>query len=73
MDLNYFYLYMKYSVEEQETMIINWNLEVLTECEENHFHRRTIKHWYRLPREAAETPSLEVFKICLEKVLSNLV
>lgn len=70
MDHNYFYLYMKYSVGEQETMIINWNLEVLTECEENHFHRRTIKHWYR---EAAETPSLEVFKICLEIVLSNLV
>lgn len=34
MDHNDFYLYIKYSVGEQEK-IINWNLEVQTECEKN--------------------------------------
>lgn len=72
MDHNDIYLYTKCSVEEQETMMINRILKVLTECENKHFHKRTIKCWYRLPREVAETPSLEVFKTCLEKTLSNL-
>lgn len=72
MDHNDIYLYTKCSVEEQETMMINSILKVLTECKNKHFHKRTNKCWYRLPREVAETPSLEVFKTCLEKMLSNL-
>lgn len=43
------------------------------EKKNKHFHKNTINHRYRLPSEAAETPSLEVFKICPEKALSNLV
>jgi len=31
------------------------------------------KHWHRLPREAAEAPSLETFKVRLDGALSNLV
>jgi len=32
-----------------------------------------LKHWHRLPREAADAPSLTVFKARLDGALSNLV
>lgn len=34
---------------------------------------RVTKNWYRVPREHAESASLEVFKSHLETVLNNLV
>ena len=34
---------------------------------------RVVKHWYRLPREVADAPSLAVFKARLDGALSNLV
>jgi len=37
------------------------------------FTMRVMKHWNRLPREAVDAPSLEVFKIRLVGALSNLV
>ncbi|KFV99032.1 hypothetical protein N326_01605, partial [Eurypyga helias] len=37
------------------------------------FTERVVKHWNRLPREAVEAPSLEVFKARLDEALSNLV
>jgi len=37
------------------------------------FTMRVVKHWNRLPREAADAPSLEVFKARLDGALSNLV
>ena len=32
-----------------------------------------VRHWHRLPREAVDAPSLEVFKARLDEALSNLI
>ncbi|KFQ92746.1 hypothetical protein Y956_05372, partial [Nipponia nippon] len=37
------------------------------------FTMRVVRHWNRLPREAVDAPSLEVFKARLDGALRNLV
>ncbi|KFV87623.1 hypothetical protein N308_00210, partial [Struthio camelus australis] len=39
----------------------------------NFFTVRVTEHWNRLPREAVESPSLEIFKSHLDTVLGNLL
>ncbi|KFM02776.1 hypothetical protein AS27_08024, partial [Aptenodytes forsteri] len=37
------------------------------------FTMRVMRHWNRLPREAVDAPSLEVFNVRLDGALSNLI
>ena len=37
------------------------------------FTMRVVRHWTRLPREAVDAPSLEVFEARLDGALGNLV
>jgi len=37
------------------------------------FTVRVVKQWIRLPREMADAPSLETFKVRLDRALSNLI
>ncbi|KFR05657.1 hypothetical protein Y956_02777, partial [Nipponia nippon] len=37
------------------------------------FTMRVVRHWKRLPREAVDDPSLEAFKVRLDRALSNLI
>jgi len=39
----------------------------------NFFTLRVTEYWNRLPREVVESPSLEIFKTRLDKVLYNLL
>ena len=39
----------------------------------NFFPLRVPEHWNRLPREAVESPSLEIFQPRLDKVLCSLL
>jgi len=39
----------------------------------NFFPLRVMEHWDRLPREAVDSPSLEIFKTRLDKVLCSLL
>ena len=39
----------------------------------NFFPLRVTEHWNRLPREAVESPSLEIFQTRLDKVLCSLL
>jgi len=37
------------------------------------FTLRLTEHWNRLPRGVVDSPSLEIFKTCLDKVLCSLL
>ena len=37
------------------------------------FTVRVVRHWNRLPSDVVDAPSLETFKVSLDKALGNLI
>ena len=37
------------------------------------FTIRVVRHWHRLSREVVDAPSLETFKVRLDRTLSSLI
>lgn len=50
---------------------LHWG--VLFGTRKNSFTKRVLKHWNRLPREVAESPSLEVFKRHVDVAMDCMV
>ncbi|PKU42614.1 hypothetical protein llap_7077 [Limosa lapponica baueri] len=54
----------RYKLECRKYHLNMWN---------NSFTSRVPKYWNKLPREVVESPSLEIFKTCLDAFISNLL
>lgn len=57
----------------QKTMGVHWNKRARPDIRRNFLPVRIGKQWYRLPRGAVQSYSLEVFKTQLDQGLSKLI
>ena len=58
---------------EQGEMVLSWRKEDLGWISGKFFTMRVVRCWNRLPREAIDDPSLEVFKARWDGALGRLV
>ena len=59
---------------EQGATRRNWNTGSSTVTQGSTFFTAGVKkHWSRLPREVVESPSMEIFKTCLDAYLCDLL
>ena len=49
------------------------HMRFLLNIRKHFFTVRVTEHWHRLPREVVESPSLEIFKRCMDMVPGNLI
>lgn len=56
---------------KNESTVTSCNKGSLTEHNEKFFTVRVVQLWNRLPKEAKESPSLEIFRAQLDTALSN--
>ena len=57
----------------QDSVLPLWKVLFSAYMRKNFFTLRVTEHWDRLPREVVESPSLEMLKTCLDKVLCSLL
>jgi len=62
-----------YGLTPNSEMILRWRDWSISAVRKSFFPLRVTEPWPRLPREAVESPSLEIFQPQLDKVLYNLL